>query len=446
MNEGLIRRYAGLSVPRYTSYPTAAEFSPAVGASAHEKWLKQADPREPVSIYLHVPYCRELCHYCGCHAKALRRADVLADYRQALEAEIRLAGSLLSSPLRVARLHWGGGTPSLLGGEGLASVIDVLQRYVMFQDGMEHAIELDPRHVDAGLARDLARIGINRASLGVQDLDPAVQRAIGRVQPFAQVEHAMALLRERELADLNVDLIHGLPFQTQDSIRRTCAQVADLKPSRVACYGYAHMPERKRHQRLIDTSALPGPRERFLQAQAVAEAFRARGYVAVGIDHFAQPGDPVAQAAQDGTLHRNFQGYTDDDRPVLIGFGASSISRFHEGFAQNATDIGAYKEAVGRGQLASARGYRFSDQDEMRGAIIESLMCRWSVDLGEWDTPDRFADERALLRPFILDGLVRLQGTRVVMTDEGRPFVRLVAAVFDEFRHDGRDARFSKAV
>jgi oxygen-independent coproporphyrinogen-3 oxidase len=256
----------------------------------------------------------------------------------------------------------------------------------------------------------------------------------------------MRLLRERGIGEINVDLIYGLPFQTIASIRQTCAQVADLRPARIACYGYAHMPARKRHQRLIDEAALPGPLERFRQAGAVAESFQVHGYAPVGIDHYAWPGDTLAQAARDGRLHRNFQGYTDDDRPVLIGFGSSSISRFHEGFTQNMPEIGGYKNTLARETFATARGYRFRDQDRVRGAIIESLMCHFQVDLAAWDDPGRFVDEWALLRPFIMDGLARRNGTRLIMTETGKPFVRLIAAVFDQFRHEDAEPQFSKAV
>jgi len=445
MTDHLVRRYGCLPVPRYTSYPTAAEFGTAVGAQEHQAWLRRLDPRDGVSVYLHVPYCRQLCLYCGCHTKAVLRDEVIDRYRAGLEAEIALVARSVEEPLRIARIHWGGGTPSLLGAEGLDRVIDALSRVSVFQAGFEHAIELDPRSVDRALAQGLAALGINRVSLGVQDLDDTVQIAIGRVQPFEVVRNAVEVLRESGIGRINLDLMYGLPHQSIGSIRETCAQVLSLGPDRVACYGYAHMPQRKANQRLIDAAALPGTEERFRQAQAIAEAFTGSGYVAIGLDHFARPDDPLARASRSGTLRRNFQGYTDDDRPNLVGFGASAISQLPDGYVQNATDIGAYLRCVEKGRLATARGYRLTLDDRARGAIIESLMCNFTADLSVLGDPSHYVDELALLRPLVADGIVTVQDHRIAITEAGRPFVRLAAAVFDQFRAEDA-SRFSAAV
>ncbi|WP_112662745.1 oxygen-independent coproporphyrinogen III oxidase [Microvirga flavescens] len=445
MTNNLVSRYGGLPVPRYTSYPTAAEFSPSVGPTDYGNWLSRIDAKESVSVYLHVPFCRDLCHYCGCHTKMARRDDVIASYRESLEAEIVLAGAQFPSQLKLARLHWGGGTPSIVGAEGMASIVDVLKRYFVFEPDCEHAVELDPRYVDDAFARKLVALGVNRVSLGVQDLDPAVQVAIGRVQPQAVVETAVNALRAAGLEHINFDLMYGLPLQTEESVRRTCAAVAALSPERIACYGYAHMPSRKRHQRLIDEETLPDVAERFRQSRVVAETFLAHGYVSIGIDHFARPDDPLALAAKEGRLHRNFQGYTDDDRPILIGFGASAISRLANGFAQNVPDISTYQRIVAEGILPTARGCRFTDRDRTRSEIIEQLMCNFRADLASLDGPEEFADELAFLRPLIVDGIVTVQDHRVTVTEQGKPFVRLVAAVFDQYREE-EPKRFSKAI
>ncbi|MGO4707310.1 oxygen-independent coproporphyrinogen III oxidase [Microvirga sp. 2MCAF38] len=441
----LVNRYGGLPVPRYTSYPTAAEFAPNVGPADYAGWLSRIDPREGVSVYLHVPFCRDLCHYCGCHTKVARRDDVIAAYREKLEAEIALVGSQFPACLKMARLHWGGGTPGIIGAEGMKRVIDVLRRYFSVEPDCEHAIELDPRFVDAAFARKLVALGVNRVSLGVQDLDPAVQTAIGRVQPQAVVEVAVGALRAAGLHHINFDLMYGLPLQTEDSVRRTSEAVATLSPERIACYGYAHMPARKRQQRLIDEEALPDVAARFRQSRVVAETFLEHGYVSIGIDHFARPEDPLARAAREGRLHRNFQGYTDDDRPILIGFGASAISCLTNGFAQNVPDISTYQRIVAEGILPTARGCRFTDRDRTRSEIIEQLMCNFRADLASLEGLEEFADELALLRPLVVDGIVTVDGRRVTVTDEGKPFVRLVAAVFDQYREDG-PKRFSKAI
>lgn len=445
MSEELVRRFAGISVPRYTSYPTAADFTAAVGGAEHARWLRRLDPAESISVYLHVPYCRQLCHYCGCHAKLVLRDDVIAAYRAALEAEIALVARHLPGRLRIARLAWGGGTPSILGAEGLASVHAVLRQHFDFTGDHEHSFELDPRHVDPALATALRGIGVNRASLGVQDLDPWVQAAIGRIQPQEVVQQAVEALRGAGIARINLDLIYGLPRQTLESLRRSCQAALTLDPDRVACYGYAHLPARRANQRLIDESTLPGSAERFAQAQLVSEVFLEAGYEAVGIDHFARHDDPLAVAAREGRLHRNFQGYTDDDRPILLGFGASSVSRLADGFVQNIADNPTYVRKVGGGELASHRGCRIDPDTRLRGAVIEQLMCNFRVDLDAVAPELGFADELALLRPYVAAGLLRIRGREIVMTGEGRPFVRLAAAVFDSVRQAGGSG-FSRAV
>ena len=354
MND-IVRRYARLQVPRYTSYPTAAEFTLAVGSTDQQRWLRDLDTNEAVSVYLPVPYCRKLCFYCGCNTKKALRDDVIGAYRAALEREIALVSAALTAPLRIARLHWGGGTPSILGAEGLASVMTVLRRHFVFEAGFEHAIELDPRYVTPLLAASLKELGVNRASLGVQDVNPLVQAAIGRWQPMRDVEAAVLRLRAAGIGNLNFDLIYGLPLQTIASLRKTCEIVAMLSPDRIACYGYAHMPRLKANQRLIDEKTLPGPDERIDQAEAIAEEFQRCGYLKIGIDHFARPDDALAQAAMAGRLHRNFQGYTEDGRETLIGFGASSISRFRDGYVQNVSDVPGYVRAIADGRLAPSR-------------------------------------------------------------------------------------------
>lgn len=444
MND-IVRRYARLQVPRYTSYPTAAEFTPAVASEDQRRWLRDLDTTEAVSVYLHVPYCRELCLYCGCNTKKAVRDDVIASYRVALEREIALVGGALSGPVRIARLHWGGGTPSILGGEGLASVMKVLRSHFAFEDGFEHAIELDPRYVTSLLAESLKELGVNRASLGVQDVNPLVQAAIGRWQPMQDVEAAVLRLRAAGIGNLNFDLIYGLPLQTIDSLRKTCEIVAMLSPDRIACYGYAHMPRLKANQRRIDERTLPGAEDRIDQAAAIAEELRRHGLLKIGIDHFARPDDALARAAMSGRLHRNFQGYTDDGRETLIGLGASSISRFVGGYVRNIPDVPSYVRATTDGRLAPSRGCRLDAAERQRARTIESLMCAFQADL-DVTAPDMpFAEELALLQPLVDDGLVRIEGRVVTATDNGHQVVRVIAAAFDP--HTRADpARFSKAV
>jgi len=441
----IVRRYARLQVPRYTSYPTAAEFTTDVGATDQRRWLDGMDTGEAVSLYLHVPYCRELCLYCGCNTKKAVRDDVIEAYRKALEREIALIGEVTSGKARIARLHWGGGTPSILGSDGLASVMEALRNCFVFEAGFEHAIELDPRYVTPVLAAGLKALGINRASLGVQDVNPLVQAAIGRWQPMQDVAAAVSHLRANGIRNLNFDLIYGLPLQTIASLRKTCEIVATLSPDRIACYGYAHMPRLKANQRRIDESTLPGVEERIDQAEIITEEFLRHGFQKIGIDHFAKPGDALACAATSGRLHRNFQGYTDDGRETLIGLGASSISRFTDGYVQNISDVPSYVRAISAGRLAPSRGCRLDAAERQRARTIEGLMCQFGVDL-DVTAPDMvFDEELALLQPLVRDGLVQIDGRVVTATEAGRAVIRVIAAVFDPHTR-ANASRFSKAV
>ncbi|MGE7370392.1 oxygen-independent coproporphyrinogen III oxidase [Neorhizobium sp. NPDC001467] len=428
------QRFAEITVPRYTSYPTAADFTDKVGAKEQATWLAQLDPAEPISVYLHVPYCRQLCHYCGCHAKAVRKDGPVEEYRQALEAEIALVAARLPGRMTVGRIAWGGGTPSILGEHGLKSVVEVLKDHFDFATDFEHSIELDPRMLDASLARALARLGVNRASLGVQDLHPMVQQAIGRVQPEQQVAQAVYDLREAGISRINFDLIYGLPNQTEEGLLATCRSVAALSPDRIAFYGYAHLPTRRANQRLIDESLLPDSHARMRLAETIATFFPGEGYEPIGIDHFAKPNDPLAVAGRSGGLHRNFQGYTDDGYRTLLGFGCSSISRLPSGYVQSVSGIEAYKELTMAGQLPALRGHEMAEDDDERGWIIERLMCDFEVNIESQSR--KYVDEIALLRPLVQEGLVAVSGSHIRLSNRGRPFVRLVAATFDSYRQD----------
>jgi oxygen-independent coproporphyrinogen-3 oxidase len=443
--DNVVRRYAGYNVPRYTSYPTAADFSPDVGTKEHEDWLGRLDGRQAISAYLHVPYCREICLYCGCNTKMAVRDDVIDNYRRALEAEIDLVARVLKVRPAIARVHWGGGTPSILGPDGLRSVIAALRRRFPFDQVFEHAVELDPRHVTPALVGALVELGITRASLGVQDVNPLVQAAIGRLQPLVVIEVAVERLRAAGIRNLNFDLMYGLPLQTRESIRKTCALVAAMAPDRIACFGYAHLPKLKANQRRIDEAKLPSQDQRIDQAEVMSDELMRAGYVKIGIDHFARPGDRLARAAVGGKLHRNFQGYTDDDCRVLLGFGASSISTFADGLVQNVSDVPRYVRAIESGSLASVRGCGIGEGDRQRARIIERLMCDFAVDLNAIAPQADFSDELSALAPLQSDGLVEVNGAKLTVTEKGRAVVRVVAAAFDRYRH-AQAAQFSKAI
>jgi oxygen-independent coproporphyrinogen-3 oxidase len=437
---------AEVSVPRYTSYPTAPHFGP-IGAEVYRSWLSAVPRGAALSLYVHVPFCEQLCHYCGCHTKAVRRRDPVDDYADRLLDELRLIGSEIGRG-EVVHLHWGGGTPSTLGEQRIFELFATINDVFQLAANCEHAIELDPRHMTRDLARTLAKIGVNRASLGVQDFAAHVQEAIGRIQPFEVVERAVLTLRDCGIERVNVDLMYGLPRQSVDDVRRSASLALALNPQRVAYFGYAHVPWLKTHQRLIDEASLPGALERLQQSQAAHETLVSSGYRAIGLDHFARRDDDLAVAADAGRLHRNFQGYTTDAADALLGFGASAIGRFAQGFVQNAADIAGYARAVAGGELATARGIALSADDRLRGGIIEQIMCDFSADLemivpeADWNAIEPDLDA---LAPLAAEGLVRLEGRRITVTNEGRPFVRLVAAAFDAYLRKGR-GRHSVAV
>jgi oxygen-independent coproporphyrinogen-3 oxidase len=439
---------AEAKVPRYTSYPTAPHFSATVSAEQHALWLAMLKKSASLSLYLHVPYCAELCHYCGCHTKAVRQRAPVEAYADNLAQEIAQVGNRVGAQ-RVTHVHWGGGTPSLLGAERIAELVGGLHKAFRLTAECEHVFELDPRHVTAELARALAGLAVNRVSLGVQEFAPHVQAAIGRIQPFAVVERAVAALREAGISRINFDLMYGLPAQTSDDIKRTMELTAQLGAQRVAYFGYAHVPWMKTHQRMIDEAKLPGVAERVEQAEIGHAALTQVGYQAVGLDHFALPDDALAVAARAGTLRRNFQGYTTDQAEALIGLGASAISRLPQGFVQNAPDVGGYARAVAAERLPTVRGIAVSAEDRLRGRIIEQLMCDFAVDLDTMSAGHEaaldFTAELGELQPLAAEGLVEIAGRHLTVTEAGRPFVRLVAAAFDAYLASGR-ARHSLAV
>ncbi len=435
-------------MPRYTSYPTALHFKPEIGAATYAEWLSALSLDASLSMYIHVPFCAEMCSYCGCHTKVVRRREPIERYLERLLAEIDLIADMTPAAA-VRRIHWGGGTPTMLGVESmLETVARMARRFDLAHIG-EHAVELDPRRVDDAIARGLAGMGITRASLGVQDLNAHVQRSIGRIQPFDVVARAVEALREAGIAAINIDLMYGLPDQSEHDLKQSIARVLTLAPSRIALFGYAHVPWFKTHQRLIAESALPGAEARLAQARAAFDAFAAAGYEAIGLDHFARADDSLAAAAREGRLNRNFQGYTDDEEDALIGLGASAIGRLPHGFVQNAPDFGAYYRAIDAGQPATVRGYALSSEDKLRGDAIARLMCQGSVDLAElahthgadtcfFDKDLVKLDELAAL------GLVERGQRSVRVTETGRPFLRLAAAAFDG--HGMASSRHARAV
>ena len=443
-------KYARASVPRYTSYPTAPHFSTHFPADNYREWLGRLDPGEPISLYLHVPFCKQQCWYCGCNMKLAARYSPVATYVQHLLQEIELVADALPARMPVSHLHFGGGTPTVLEPEDLATVMARLGARFQFLPDAEIAIESDPRTLADAMIRQIGALGFNRASFGVQEFDPKVQAAINRIQPPDMVERAISGLRAAGVPNVNFDLIYGLPHQTAAALCHTVELCAAMKPDRVALFGYAHVPWVAKNQRMIEDSALPNAAERAEQARLAAATLVANGYVQIGIDHFALPGDSLAVAAAEGHLHRNFQGYTADAARTLIGIGATSIGRTPQGYVQNASETGAWSRAVAAGKLSVARGHALRGQDQLRGGVIERIMCDGSVDLAEAGralgfADDWYADEIAELEQMQRDGLLTYGNGKLALAPEGLPLARVVAAVFDTYLRDST-ARHSVAV
>jgi len=413
-----------MAVPRYTSYPTAPNFSPGVDGTVYASWLRSIDVDSKISVYLHVPFCRQMCSYCACHTTVTRRQAPVSRYVDALVREIELAAERMQSRLAIGHLHWGGGSPTLLRPADVVKVRAALEKAFRFDPLAENAVEVDPRTLTHDVARAFSLAGVNRASLGVQSFDPVVQLAINRVQSFSTTAAAVTMLRISGIPALCFDLIYGLPFQTVHSCLDTVEQALKLQPDRLSVFGYAHVPSFKAHQRKIDERALPGQADRQAQASAIAAALTKAGYRQIGLDHFALPGDSLAMALENGNLHRNFQGYTTDRCSNLIGFGASAIGRLPQGFVQNATRIPDYERRIADGRLATVRGCATTAEDNRRAEIIKQLMCNYRAEVGSVDAPIGQLEK---------DGLIRRFGDRIEVTDEGRPLVRAVAAAFDTY-------------
>jgi oxygen-independent coproporphyrinogen III oxidase len=437
------------AVPRYTSYPTAPHFHAAIGARQARRWIADIGEKEPLSLYIHVPFCDRLCWFCACHTKQTLRYEPVAAFLDSLHEEVGLVASLLAGRGRLQALHFGGGSPTLIRPADLRALMAKLSGSFNPSSDVEISVEIDPNDMDSEKLDALAEIGLTRASLGIQDFDPKVQRAINREQSFELTSSVVHGLRERGVRSVNLDLLYGLPHQTCESVAETVRRALSLEPDRIALFGYAHVPWFKRHQSMIEETALPGPAERLAQSLRAAEIIAAAGLVPIGLDHFARPGDSLATAAANGTMHRNFQGYTDDGCETLIGLGPSSISRYRQGFTQNFTAMGHYARAIRRHDLPVARGIELSLEDRARAWVIERLMCDFNFSAVE--LIELFGETgRMLLREAVQvaaepGSILFLDAGRFGIAAESRPLVRTVAARFDTYLQSGL-ARHSAAV
>ncbi len=432
--------------PRYTSYPTAPHFGTDVSEQDFIEWVQAIAPGSAISLYMHVPFCRRLCWFCACRTQGTTSDAPIAAYRDLLRAEIALLRRYLPKGVTLSGLHWGGGTPTIMPAEMItelaAEIFDLAPLTGIF------SVEIDPNEIDAARLDALVAAGMNRASIGVQDFDPEVQTAIGRMQPFYLTRQVAEMIRARGVTALNVDILYGLPHQDQTRMAESVMQLLSLRPDRVALYGYAHVPWMSRRQQMIPTESLPSPTERLHLFDVASALLTKGGYLPLGIDHFALPSDGLAKSAAKGQMRRNFQGYTDDQAQVLIGLGASSISRFPQGFAQNAARTGDYARAITSGHFSVTRGHRFSAEDHMRGLMIEELMCSFRV------TPENIQDKLGFLPAnfsSILQNtaqsfgqMVALDASGLTILPAGRPLTRLIAQSFDAY--DQTRAQHSAAI
>jgi oxygen-independent coproporphyrinogen III oxidase len=447
--------------PRYTSYPTAPQFHSGFGATAFEDQIRRSND-DPIphrlSLYVHVPYCFSPCFYCGCNRVITRDLTRGARYLERLQVEIGRVAPLFDRDRDVVQLHLGGGTPNFLRPAQLGQLVDTLDRQFHFSrdPGRDFSIELDPRFIEPGDIAELARIGFNRASLGVQDFDPEVQRAVNRVQSVEQTLKVISDCREAGMRSVNVDLIYGLPKQTLAGFGRTLDTVMAARPDRLAVYGYAHLPQMFKAQRQIEDAALPAPEHKLALLQLAIEKLGAAGYVYIGMDHFALPVDDLARAQARGDLHRNFMGYTTHSDADLVGFGVSAISRIGDSFSQNPRELPAWEAALDEGRLPVWRGLELSPDDVLREDVIQALMCQGEIDMAAIETRHDidfrvyFADALAQLCAHQADGLVELGPRFIRATARGRLLLRIIAMCFDHYLQSGATAaaqpRFSRVI
>jgi len=437
-------------VPRYTSYPTAPHFHNGIDHSVYRDWLSGLPAETPLSLYLHIPFCDTLCWFCGCHTTVVNHYAPVNEYCGLLGREMALVAEALGSRRLVKHIHWGGGSPTLLQPETVRRLSAELRNRFDIATDAELAVEIDPRGLTQACVDTFAHAGLTRASIGLQDCDPTVQKAINRIQSREETALAITMLRLAGVKSINLDLLYGLPNQTMKSWEETLRFALELAPDRLAVFGYAHVPSFKKHQALIPERLLPDLETRLLQAEMANQILSANGYAAVGLDHFAKLGDSMAKASESGTLTRNFQGYTTDTAQTLIGLGASAIGALPQGYVQNVPAVPAYRAALAQGRLPTARGIALSQEDRLRRHIIERLMCDLAVDLETacsrfGESPNLLEDSLKELGALEQIGAVSIKGNHVAIASDWRAAVRLVCGAFDTYLADG-PARHSVAV
>ncbi|MDX1780415.1 MAG: oxygen-independent coproporphyrinogen III oxidase [Thalassovita sp.] len=424
-------------VPRYTSYPTAPHFSGDVEPSDFSRWISDIEPNSEISLYVHVPFCRRLCWFCACRTQGTQNEAPVAAYLETLKAELALLKDVLPRGVKLSRLHWGGGTPTLLSAGMMTDLAGAIADVAPFAEGAEFSVEIDPNEIDDARLSALAAAGMNRASIGVQDFDDDIQKAIGRIQGYDVTRDTVDAIRSHGVRSLNADILFGLPYQSRERITESVQKLLSLNPDRVALYGYAHVPWTAKRQQMIPSDALPTPQERLELFETARRLFLWGDYVEIGIDHFATKNDGLALAQKAGKLRRNFQGYTDDQSEVLLGVGASSISRFPQGYAQNNPSTSGHTAAIREGRFSTSRGHTFSAEDKLRGRIIEMLMCDFAVHTDE--LLDSYGADRQTLETMYVAaeaafaGILERRGQDLYIPPEARPLTRMIARSFDAY-------------
>lgn len=439
VDKDLCRRF-DISGPRYTSYPTADRFVADPGAQILVDALQhRPSPEQPLSLYVHLPFCSTVCYYCGCNKVITKDHSKSTRYLDYLEREIDLQLAALSGTRNVSQLHWGGGTPTFLDDAEMARLMGMLKSRFHFLPDGEYSIEIDPRSVDPQRAHTLAELGFNRMSLGIQDFDPLVQQAVNRIQSFEQTRDVLLAARAAGFKSVSVDLIYGLPRQTLEGFRATLDKTLSLAPDRIALYSYAHLPQIFMPQRRIQDAELPQAEDKLSLMAMAIETLVDAGYVFIGMDHFARPDDELALAQKAGKLHRNFQGYSTHAELDLLAFGVSAIAKVGPVYAQNAKSLDEYYHDIDAGHLPVRRGYRMDNDDELRRAVIQDLMCHFGLDFAEvsktWsiDFADYFAEALEQLQPLAEAGLLQISDQRIDVMPKGRLLVRIIAMAFDRY-------------
>jgi len=453
-NSELIKRY-DLAGPRYTSYPTAPQFRDTFSEKALLKAIAQSnDLSRPLSLYFHIPFCDTLCYYCGCNKVVTQNKTRALPYLEHMIQEMALYAELFDQHRQVQQLHWGGGTPTYISNEEMSLLMNSTRRLFKLaaEDKGEFSVEIHPGRVSVQTMAHLRRLGFNRVSMGIQDFDPRVQVAVNRFNTPEQVGNLVHRLRQQDYRSISMDLIYGLPLQSRATLRETLKQVIELSPDRLSIFNYAHLPHLFKSQRLINEDDLPSAGEKLEMLHQCIETLQSAGYIYIGMDHFAKPGDELVSAQARGNLQRNFQGYSTHGDCDLIAFGVSSISKIGPVYVQNAKQLNDYQEKMDRGLLPIERGFTRNEEDELRAFVINQLICHFHLDfdlvMREFgvDVRHHFQGEFVQLQPMIDDQLLSITEHKLQVHNSGRMLIRRICMVFDEYLNNSQQIRYSKII